>query len=126
MFSLNYLGQASLGSGDMAAAERYFRRALALFGDNPSAPSALDSLLGLAEVQKQHGQSARALDLLEIIVAHHACEQNTRQRAQQLRKGLLVDTTTAQPDRVSAAPTAPLDAVIAALLAESELAGQET
>lgn len=89
MFSLNFLGYASMGRGSVATAARHFSQALTYFRDNPLAPRALDSLLGLAQVYARRQLPQRALDLLATILVHRATEQNTRQRAKTLYAALL-------------------------------------
>lgn len=103
--TLSNLGQTALLQGRLDDAQAHFHEGLqvAMRGNNTQV--ALDVLMGVAHVAAEKGEAARAVRLLDFILAHpHTDRGDTAVQAQQLRDQL----EARQPEalqRDTAAPT---------------------
>ena len=81
--------------GDLNEARKMYLRALQVSTEAHLVPIALDSLLGLAQLQAQAGKTEQALELLYYILEHPSSTQLTKERVFQLStrtEKLLSDT----------------------------------
>jgi predicted ATPase/transcriptional regulator with XRE-family HTH domain len=86
--SLIFLGQATEAAGDVSEARRIFLDALDLALEAHLISLALDTLVGLAELQSRAGEAEQALALSLCVSGHAASTQEAKERAEQLRQQL--------------------------------------
>jgi tetratricopeptide (TPR) repeat protein len=86
--TLNYLGDTFAQGDNRAHAQQCFEEALAAANNAGVMPAVLDSLLGLATLQVQRGETATTHELLTHIHQHPASTQKARQRAEKLQATL--------------------------------------
>ena len=82
--SLSYLGDATMLAGSFVEAKTIYWNALHLAMNANATPIALDSLLGLANLQARDNKIESAVTLLNYILAHPASVQETRDRANEM------------------------------------------
>jgi predicted ATPase/transcriptional regulator with XRE-family HTH domain len=83
--SLTYLGEATMRAGDFPEARRIYQNAFQVSLEANAIPIALDSLVGLSELQAQGSRLENALMLCYFILDHSASEEEIKSRAEQLR-----------------------------------------
>jgi tetratricopeptide (TPR) repeat protein len=88
--------------GNDAEAERNWREALRIAIETKGLFIALESLVGLASFQAKQGEMERALELVLIVLNHPAGIQDTKNRAEQLKRELEMQLTSQQVERVQA------------------------
>jgi tetratricopeptide (TPR) repeat protein len=86
--TLTYLGDAAMLAGDVPEAGKIFREALQSAVEAQAIPIALDALLGLGNLHAQTGEPESALLLCSYVIEHPSSEEETRNRAEQLRAAL--------------------------------------
>ncbi len=79
--SLFYLGEAAMMEGNLTEAGKKYLKALRISFDAQSIPIALDSLLGLAHLQSQSGNTESALELSYHVLNHPSITQEMKDRA---------------------------------------------
>jgi predicted ATPase len=89
--SLRGLGEALTQLGEHEQARRTLRSALDLAMFAGTLSSALDTLVGAAQLLVRGDRSAAAVELLAFVVSHHAASYQTQRRAEVLLKQLEVD-----------------------------------
>jgi tetratricopeptide (TPR) repeat protein len=86
--SLTYLGDVNVMTGNFPEAKKIYRDALQLSIEAKVVPIALDAILGLGILYARAGDPERALMLCDYVLNHASSEEETRNRAGQLRAGL--------------------------------------
>jgi predicted ATPase/transcriptional regulator with XRE-family HTH domain len=86
--SLTYLGDANLKSGDLSAAKESYLDGLRSAIEAKAIPIALDALLGLDYLQEKAGKTYYSLMLCYFLLDHPASDEETKNRAEQLRAEL--------------------------------------
>jgi len=84
MATLNNLGEVACAQGDLSEAVRCFREVLPLASVAGSALDLLYSLQGIARLQLELGEDARAAELVGLALAHPAASDDLRAQAQRL------------------------------------------
>jgi tetratricopeptide (TPR) repeat protein len=111
--SLIYLGDAALGSGDLKSARKNYQEALRLSVEEGAIPLALDTLLGLAELNARDGKEGDALVLCHTIINHPYSEDQTCARAKDLLASLEAHLDLKEIDAIfDAAKDKTLDTII--------------
>jgi predicted ATPase/transcriptional regulator with XRE-family HTH domain len=82
--ALSYLGDATVLSGDLTEARKIYLNALRLAVDIKAIPIALDSLLGLAQILIETGETGNGLRLSNFVFNHIASPQESVNRAKYL------------------------------------------
>jgi predicted ATPase/DNA-binding XRE family transcriptional regulator len=118
---LNCLGVVRHRQGMDHEAKAYFQQAFDLATEMQSLSVALEALVGVAGVRMHEGSIEPVLELLMYVVNHSACNQRTKDRAEELRAGLEAQLT---PQQIQAAHTRAqaqtLEAVAAEILAQPQ------
>jgi predicted ATPase/DNA-binding SARP family transcriptional activator len=97
---LAQMGQSLFALGNEVEAGRVWRESLRIAAEIHGMPVALDALVGLASLRAKRGDAQSALDLLLIVLNHPASNQETKDRAEKLRRELKPRLT---PQQIQAA-----------------------
>jgi predicted ATPase/transcriptional regulator with XRE-family HTH domain len=81
--TLSYLGEATMLAGDLSEARKIFQKSLRLSLQANAVPIALDSLLGLAQIMAQDGETSSALRISNCVQSHSSSAQETKESAAQ-------------------------------------------
>ncbi len=92
-------GRLAVASGDARTACEEFGRALKLCVDEGDHPTALESLLGIAETRVSTGMDAEAAELLSFALEHPAISPDRRARAEELLGGMAASPSPPTLDR---------------------------
>jgi predicted ATPase/transcriptional regulator with XRE-family HTH domain len=112
--SLAHLGQCLFALGNDAEAERIWRESLRISAEIRGMPVVLEALVGIASLQAKRGETQSALELLVIVLNHPACDQETKNRAEQLRDKLEAQLAQQQVEAIQTrAHRKPIDQVVA-------------
>ncbi|HEY3231653.1 MAG TPA: hypothetical protein VGJ87_20660, partial [Roseiflexaceae bacterium] len=122
--ALAYLGTVTHALGADHESWHYFHEALKLAIKTLATPVALDVFIGMATLLVKVGGTARALELLHLIIDHPAATMEAQNRA----KHLLAELASRIPPQVIAAAKEPgktrtVEVVAAELLGAREVAG---
>jgi thioredoxin-like negative regulator of GroEL len=90
------LGRSIFALGNDIEAERVWCEALRIAAETQGTPVALEAVVGLASLQAKRGDLQHALKLLLVALNHPASDQETRNRAAQLRLALEAQLTSQQ------------------------------
>src|SRR5262249_31124026 len=117
--SLIGLGEATSKLGEYRESWRYFNEALKATMKIFGIPRALDALTGIGELLIHEKKPEQAVNLLALVVRHHATEHDTKKRAQVLLAQL---ETRLSPDAIRDAlrrtKASQLEEVVQALMAD--------
>ncbi|MEW5956556.1 MAG: tetratricopeptide repeat protein [Chloroflexota bacterium] len=116
---LNQLGIVACRMGAYPAAKEYFAEALSLATEIQAVQTALDILIGVANLFQQQGQKERALELLSFVIEQSESCQERVNHAMQLVPECKVGLTPPVMARCRAwAKTQTLNGIVAVLLDE--------
>ena len=82
--TLSYMGDATMLAGDLPEARKIYLNSLRLAVEVKAMPIVLDSLLGLAHISVQTGETGLGLRLSDYVLNNAASPQDTKDRARQL------------------------------------------
>jgi predicted ATPase/Tfp pilus assembly protein PilF len=77
------LGRVAAAQGHLEEARNLYLEAMMIAMEIGSAPSALNALVGMADVLRHAGETELAIELLALVIHHPASERDTQIRAEQ-------------------------------------------
>jgi predicted ATPase len=96
------MSRSVFGLGNDAEAGRLWREALRIAVETSGTFIALEALVGLARLQAKQGERVRAITFLSFVLQHPATLQDTRDRANDLRRELEAPLSSQQREAVLA------------------------
>lgn len=114
---LAQMGQSLFALENEVEAEHVWREALRIATEIHGVPVMLEAIVGMASLRAKRGEMQPASELLLIVLDHPACDQETRNRAENLRADLATQLSLIQMDAIQAhAKHKHLEAVVQDLL----------
>ncbi len=118
--SLIGLGEATRGLGAYHESRQYFSHALRIALQINGIPSLLNALTGIAALLQQTGDQEQALQLLALVLHHHAADYETKMRAKPLLTQLAVQLSSdVAADAIEQGKISQLDVLVQMLLDNS-------
>jgi predicted ATPase/Tfp pilus assembly protein PilF len=115
----NAVGNIAAQRGDHRRAGEHLHRALSTASQIADTPLTLEILVGIARSLALHDERPEeAMRLISLVLQHPAADSDTRYQAESLQDELESSGIRIEPANRGAAPRLPLDAEVAALLAE--------
>jgi len=100
--SLAQMGQSLFALENEVEAEHVWREALRIATEIHGVPVMLETLVGMASLLAKRSEMQSAFELLLIVLKHPACDQETRNRAENLRADLAAQLSLIQMDAIQA------------------------
>jgi hypothetical protein len=94
--SLTQMGRSLFALGNDVEAERIWRESLRIAAGIRAIPVVLEALVCIASLRMKRGETQSALELLLMVLNHPACDQETKNRASDLRAELEAQLTSQQ------------------------------
>jgi tetratricopeptide (TPR) repeat protein len=99
---LSDMGHSNFALGNDTEAEHNWRESLRIATETHGIPVALEAITGFAHLIAKRGDAHYAIELLTMVLNHHASFKNTKDRAEQLRLDLIAHLTKSQVEEVQA------------------------
>jgi tetratricopeptide (TPR) repeat protein len=92
-YALTQLGNVALAMTNYQEAEGYYHESLRIAMNNACMPLALETLVGIAHLEKDRGEKEKSLDILTFVLTHPAIMKESRDEAEYLQAGLSEEFT---------------------------------